>query len=70
MTTSGIKTATFWLVAQCALLKDKDIPVTGCGGPQGYETSRFPHFLDNRLTRGGEVTTLKFCPQSVFACSV
>jgi hypothetical protein len=28
----------------------KAIPVTGRGGPYGYETSRLPHFLDNRLT--------------------
>jgi hypothetical protein len=32
-------------------LKRKAIPVTGRGGPQGCETSRLPHFLDNRLTR-------------------
>jgi hypothetical protein len=30
--------------------KGKAIPVTGRGGPQGYETSRLPHFLENRLT--------------------
>jgi hypothetical protein len=33
----------------------KAIPVTGRGGPQVYETSRLPHFLDNRLKAGGEV---------------
>jgi hypothetical protein len=27
--------------------KVKAIPVTGCGGPQGCETSRLPHFLDS-----------------------
>jgi hypothetical protein len=32
--------------------KSKAIPVTGRGGPQGCETSRIPHFLDNRLTDG------------------
>jgi hypothetical protein len=26
------------------MLKGKPIPVTGCGGPWGYETSRLPHF--------------------------
>jgi hypothetical protein len=34
------------------------IPVTGRGGPQGCETSRPPHFLENRLTDGGEVVSL------------
>jgi hypothetical protein len=32
--------------------KGKAVPLTGCEGPQGCETSRFPHFLDNRLTDG------------------
>jgi hypothetical protein len=39
-------------------IKGKAAPVTGRGGPQGYETSRLPHFLDNRLTGGGEVVSL------------
>jgi hypothetical protein len=34
----------------------KAIPVTGHGGPWGCETSRLPHFLDNPLTDGGEVS--------------
>jgi hypothetical protein len=34
------------------------IPVTGRGGPWGCETSRLPHFLDNRLTGGGEDVNL------------
>jgi hypothetical protein len=36
--------------------KGKAIPVTGGGGPQGCETSRLPHYLDNLLTDGGEVS--------------
>jgi hypothetical protein len=36
--------------------KGKSNPVTGRGGPQGCETSRLPHCLDNRLTDGGEVS--------------
>jgi hypothetical protein len=36
----------------------KDIAVTGRGGPQGCETSRLPHFLDNRLTDDTEVVSL------------
>jgi hypothetical protein len=47
--------------------KGKAIPVTGRGGPQGCETSRLPHFLDNRLTDGAEVVSLTrrppFSPQ-------
>jgi hypothetical protein len=38
--------------------KRKAIIVRGRGGPQGCETSRFPHFLDNLLTDGGEVVSL------------
>jgi hypothetical protein len=34
------------------------ISVTGCGGTYGCETSRLPHFLDNRLTDGGEIVSL------------
>jgi hypothetical protein len=45
----------------------KTNPVTGHGGPQGCETSRIPHFLDNRLIDGGEVVSLTrrppFTPQ-------
>jgi hypothetical protein len=36
----------------------KAIPVTGCGGPQGYMTLRLPYFLDNRLTVVSEVVSL------------
>jgi hypothetical protein len=43
------------------------MPVLGRGGPWGFETSRLPHFLDNRLTDGGEVVSLTsrkpFTPQ-------
>jgi hypothetical protein len=39
-------------------VKVKAAPVTGRGGPQGWETSRLPHFLDNQLTDGGEVVSL------------
>jgi hypothetical protein len=35
---------------------------TGHGGSQGCETSRLPHFLDNRLTDGGEVVSLMCQP--------
>jgi hypothetical protein len=48
-------------------VRGKAISVTGRGGPQGCETSGLPHFLDNRLTDGGEVVSLTrrplFTPQ-------
>jgi hypothetical protein len=46
--------------------KSKTIPVTGREGPQGCETSRFPHFLYNQLTDGGGVSLTRrppFTPQ-------
>jgi hypothetical protein len=50
-------------------IKAKTIPVTRCGGPDRCEKSRLPHFLDNRLTDGGEVFSLTpgppFTPQEV-----
>jgi hypothetical protein len=30
-------------------VKGRTIPVSCCGGPWGYEMSRFPHFLDSRV---------------------
>jgi hypothetical protein len=38
--------------------KGTAIPVTNRGGPLGCITSRLLHFLDNRLTDGGEVVSL------------
>jgi hypothetical protein len=40
------------------VVKGKAIPVSGREGPQGCETSRLPHFLDNRLTNGSKVVSL------------
>jgi hypothetical protein len=34
------------------------MPVRGRGGPQRCDKSRLPHFLDNRLTDGGEIVSL------------
>jgi hypothetical protein len=45
-------------VNACTKINGKAIPVTGRGGPLGCETSRLPHFLDNRPTDGGEVISL------------
>jgi hypothetical protein len=38
------------------IIQGKAISVTGLGGPQGYETSRFSRFLENRLTVGEVVS--------------
>jgi hypothetical protein len=38
------------------------IPVTGRRGAWGFKTSRLLHFLDNRLTDGGEFVSLTRCP--------
>jgi hypothetical protein len=40
------------------LAKGRAVPVTDRGGPQGCDTSTLPHFLNNRLTDGGEVVSL------------
>jgi hypothetical protein len=37
--------------------KGEAIPVTGRRASQGCETSRLPHFLNNRLTDGGEIVS-------------
>jgi hypothetical protein len=50
-------------------VKGKAIPVTGCGGPYGCETLRLQHFLENRLTDGGEAVSLRrqllFTPRKI-----
>jgi hypothetical protein len=48
------------------LLKRIAIPVTGRGYPQDFETSRLPHFLDNRLTDGGEVVNT-YAPAAIYS---
>jgi hypothetical protein len=37
---------------------NKSIHITSRRGPLGCETSKFPHFLKNRLTDGGEIVSL------------
>jgi hypothetical protein len=58
------------LMNRGSILNGKAIPVTGRGGPYGCETSRIPHFLDNRLTDGGKVVSLRrrppFTPLGIF----
>jgi hypothetical protein len=39
-------------------VKGKAIPVTGRGGSCSCETSRLPHFLNDRLTDNGDVVSL------------
>jgi hypothetical protein len=46
--------------------KGKAIPTTGRRGPQGWETSSLPHFLDNRLTDGGEIFSLTRRPNAFY----
>jgi hypothetical protein len=43
----------------------KDIPITGCGGPQACETSKLPYFLENRPIDGGEVVSPTHWPPSL-----
>jgi hypothetical protein len=45
---------------------NKAIRVTSRGGPYGCETSRLPHFLDNRLTDGAEVVSLTRRPSAPY----
>jgi hypothetical protein len=42
------------------------ILVTGHGDPWGCETLRLPHFLDNRLTDGGEVVRFTCRPAALY----
>jgi hypothetical protein len=57
------------LVVLLELRQHKALPVTGREGSYGCETSRLPHFLDNRLTDGGEVVSptrqLPFTPRKI-----
>jgi hypothetical protein len=46
-------------------VKGKATPVTGREGPLVCDTSRLPHFLDNRLTDGGEVVSLTCRPHFI-----
>jgi hypothetical protein len=50
-------------------VKVNPIPVTGREGPQCSETSKIPHFLDNRLTNGGKIVSLTrrppFTPRNI-----
>jgi hypothetical protein len=48
----------FLTVDTISLEIGKTVPVTGRGGPQGCETSRLPHILDNRLTVGSKAVSL------------
>jgi hypothetical protein len=43
-------------------VKGQAIPALGHGGPESYDSTRFLHFLDNRLTDGGEVVSLTLQP--------
>jgi hypothetical protein len=43
-------------------MRGKAVHVTGRVGPYGCESSRGPHFLDSRLTDGGEIVILTRLP--------
>jgi hypothetical protein len=45
-------------------IKSKAIPVTGPGGLYGRDMLIIPHYLDNRSSDGGEVSSLKRRPHS------
>jgi hypothetical protein len=53
-----VRSSFFLLYPRYKKGKGEDIPVTGRGGPYGYETSKPAHFLNSRLTDGGEVVNL------------
>jgi hypothetical protein len=46
------------LESSISTLQLKATPVTGGASPQGTETLRLPHFLDNWLTDGSEFVSL------------
>jgi hypothetical protein len=58
----GLVNDLFHITQYKKVKKGKTIPVTSRGGPYGCETSRFPYFLDNRLTDGGKVVSPKRRP--------
>jgi hypothetical protein len=47
-------------------VKCKSIPLKDHGGSYGCETSKLPHFLNSRLTDGGEVVSLTRCPAALY----
>jgi hypothetical protein len=70
VTTLSLCSFVFPEIKKISYPNGKAIPETGREGPQGYETSRLPHFLENRLTDGGEVVSLTrrqpFTPRKIF----
>jgi hypothetical protein len=48
-------------------IKDKALLLTGRGGPEVCETSRLQHFLDIRLTDGGETVSFTCRPAALYA---
>jgi hypothetical protein len=46
--------------------KDRAIPVTSRGGPEGCEMLGLPHFVDNQLRDGNETDSLRpFTPRKI-----
>jgi hypothetical protein len=63
---SNKKTFSWKVTRSIEKVKSKVIPVTCLGGPYDCETSRLPHFLDNRLTDGGEVVRFTCKPAALY----
>jgi hypothetical protein len=53
-----IKVRTYSCLQGQQIVYNAEVNKTGREGPEGCETSRLPHFLDNWLTDGSEVVSL------------
>jgi hypothetical protein len=50
------------MIIQYSDKEDKASHVTGRGSPCGCEISRLEHFLDSRLTDGGDISLMRMSP--------
>jgi hypothetical protein len=67
----GLRTCAEWL---CKVEKSEAAPATGRGGSWTSETSRLPHFVDNRFKDGVDVVSLTrrppFTPRKIRATHI